>query len=161
MTPLAAGDRPTALNLNDRLPQPIRKVSTQIVNNSTTLVNDTELSWPLSANAEYCLDLYIINTSTATADFKFKFTLPAGATCVWSAIYYDPGTSAVTLGSGFTGATTAVNNGLAGPVLTAVHMSIVTSATTGSITLQWAQNVAVVTDTSVSAGSYGTLQRIS
>jgi len=56
----------------------IKKVD-QIINNTTTLTDDDELLVALSANKLYAFQLIFYSEMSVTADMKFNFSIPAGA----------------------------------------------------------------------------------
>jgi len=64
------------------------KPDNQIVNNSTTLVDDDDLKFTPSINKVYGFRLQVIMITTPTADIKFACTVPSGATCTnYNGIY--------------------------------------------------------------------------
>lgn len=135
------------------------KTAAQVVNNSTALVNDTQLTVPLpTASTEYTIEGFIHYNSSTTADFKFALVGPAGAT----ARYGGSGvaTTGTTTGDGnFAVASTGgvLSYGGAGvgtQMGISVYGGIQVGATTGSLTLQWAQNALDPTDTTVTIRSW-------
>lgn len=137
----------------------VAKTGNQVVNNSTVLVNDTQLVAPLpAANTYYLVSIPIRYTSSTTADIKFSLTLPAGATG------FIGGPGLTTAAAGQTGdadfeAVTipAVRpyGGAGGATftLTVLQATILTAGTTGNCQLQWAQNTLDATNTTVFAQS--------
>lgn len=61
----------------------IRKTSDETVNNSTTLQNDDALLLAMAANETWFFTVYITNNTSTTANIKFAFTVPTGATLNW------------------------------------------------------------------------------
>lgn len=163
MTLIAAGDVPTADQLNNQIL--VAKAAAQIVNNSTTFVNDAELTAAVSANTTYAFQVSLIFTSNTTPDIKATFTFPSLATCAWGSVRLvttasptgdaDFGSySSATSGSSAVGAA-----GTGGVQIALISGTLFVGATAGSLTLQWAQLVANATDTTVHAGSWMLLTR--
>lgn len=131
-------------------PGRIVKAANQTVNNSNTLQNDSDFLFPVEANSVYLVHLQYLMSSGTTPDFKWAFTLPAGATAkasnqvgnAWSVI---------------NDATSAVNvDGLGDERLYEIFLHIETAATAGTAQWQWAQNTMNASDTTV--GQYSVLQ---
>ena len=135
---------------------------TQLVNNSTTLVNDDQLFLPLQASARYLLNGYFMWDSGTTADIKFSWTGPAGFQMpVWSILAID----AAGAGPSFATATTAgtvVSRGGSG-IGTFVHGwlkgVVICSSTAGNLQLQWAQAGLEAVNTRMKAASFIQLTR--
>jgi hypothetical protein len=154
-----AGHVPTADELNTVVPVVKVKTANETVNNTSTLQNDDHLAWPVVASGSYILDLYLYYQSNSTADFKFDWTYPTGTTFNWGATYYDV-SSVLTNGGPFTQATTGAVGGTGAAVLAAVHYQITVGGTPGTFQMQFAQNVANASNTTVFAGSYGVMIRV-
>ncbi len=56
----------------------IVKKDNQIVNNSSTMVNDNELFCPLKPNRTYNFQLTFFCAVFGASDFKYDFTIPSG-----------------------------------------------------------------------------------
>ena len=71
---LQAADIPGAPTL-------VRKTGNQLVTNSTTLVNDTDLVFAMAASTAYEFDAWVvcIGGGNNATDCKFTFTVPSGA----------------------------------------------------------------------------------
>lgn len=127
------------------------------VNNSTVLVNSS-LVIALAANTVYALDCFIAFDTSAAADLKWNFSLPAGSTITRS-LWGSETTSTLINDSIYHDVTTAVN-GTAGGVASGTIMSlrtvgtIRTSATAGNLTYQFAQNTATVVNTFLKKDSW-------
>src|SRR5258705_2327135 len=76
--PFTAGQKLRASDLNI-LSRVAFKTSTQTVNKSITLVNDTQLFISVPANTNCIFSSRFIYSSGTTPDIKFGFTYPAGA----------------------------------------------------------------------------------
>lgn len=137
----------------------------QVVNNSAVLVNDTALTVPLpAANTMYQFSMGLRYTSNTTADIKVTFSQPAGCVSVFGGPLVD-------LGAGGSISQSDWNNGVPPSVLASggtnviayatVTGSISTAAATGSYTLQWAQNTANASNTTVHDFSWIVVHAIS
>jgi hypothetical protein len=156
----ASGMRLTPARLNALLDltRVVRKTSVQVVNNSTNPTADNQLVMPVAANAVYKVHLYLVYNSNATADFKYDFSQPTGASYAnWT---YIGGNAAnfQTLVAPL-GAVTALN-GTGGDAPANAWGIFATSSTPGNLWVRWAQNTANASDTSVKPGSFLELVRI-
>jgi hypothetical protein len=145
----------------------IYKTADETVNNSTTLQDDNHLTMSVNANAIYVFELFIIYNSVSTAaDFKYTLICPAGATLNWTGYSLDtaaanrtsPLDTKLLTGSG----TTSISPTF-GTSANAVLMPrgiIRTAGTSGSLTLQWAQNTLTAENTQVLADSYLMMRRV-
>lgn len=141
----------------------IVKAADETVNNSTALQDDDHLTFSAAANTTYLVDLYLLLNGGITADYKFAWSLPAGATWYWAAeaegggggisVYWVPkdvgSGSMAALSSG----TLSVNGSANTPQGLHLTSIIVIAGTAGSATLQWAQNTLTAADTKVLANS--------
>ncbi|MEO7399038.1 MAG: hypothetical protein ABIW84_10780 [Ilumatobacteraceae bacterium] len=136
-----------------------RKTSVQTVNNSTTLVNDTQLLLALAANGVYTVEGNLIY-DTAAGKFKLGWTVPAGATLSGFILAYATGGSGSSAAGNLYGgltesSATGVGGAGLGTKLVAVFRAlIIMGATAGNFQVQWAQNVLSTTDTNVFADSW-------
>jgi len=144
-------------------PNGLLKPSAQSVTSSTTLVNDTALVLPLTANAQYIFRAMFAYTGAAlgTADMKFQWTLPAAATMVFA--LEGIGTAGGSfVGNAFTQASLiAIGTQGATNCGALLYGSVTVGANTGNLQLQWAQNSSNVTSTTMQAGSSLELMRVS
>jgi len=110
---------------------------------STTMQNVTTLGFAAAANTTYVFDAWIpINDSNATADSKYTFTTPTGATLNIMTNYYSAATTNVIcniVASGTACANTTVN--LAAHFIQ-VRGMVLNSTTAGTVQFQFAQNTA-------------------
>lgn len=160
MTSIAksGGDKPTSIEWNLLIPRiAYRTTTSAAVNNSTTFVSDNQLTLAVDANSVYRCHLHLSYTSQATPDFKYQFSKPTGATLsAWSFVGYS---TAVAFAYGGSGEAQSIGgNGSALPL--DAWGILTTSSTAGGFTLQWAQNTANATDTTIAAGSFLELLRI-
>jgi hypothetical protein len=139
------------------------KSADETVNNSSTLQNDDELLFSVSANKTYLVDLYLRLNGGVTPDFKFAWSLPAGASYNWAAegeggsgginIYWSPKDTAQGSQQALSTTTFSVNGSANTPQGLHLTAILMIAGTAGTATLQWAQNVATVADSKVLANS--------
>ena len=175
LNPLVAGEDLTAGRLNALYDEnrTVYQSSDQTVNNSTTLVSSTSLTVTVAANSTYIFDAWLHWESNPTADFKFILSVPAGATGRWSPIcptdasapivgaerinYTVFQTEALTVSWSGAGDDTTT-----GTIFICARPSgyIVTAGNSGSATIQFAQNVANVSNTRLKTGSWMRLTKV-
>ncbi len=134
----------------------VKASPTTATSNSTVFLNDPELVFAMAANTTYYVQASInTNVSNATADLKYTFTTPAGATINLEGVNAISATSSaycniIASGTSCAIATTAV---LTQRVF--VHGYVTTAGTAGNLQFQFAQNVATVAASPVvNAGSF-------
>lgn len=138
------------------MPQVKRKAADESVTSSTTLQNDDELSFAVVAGEDYVFALWLgLFSTSATPDVKVGFTFPAG-TMSFGVQGGDPTTS-VAANSGATSGTTALAVGVAVSAAPVAQNARVNGSfecsTTGTVRLQWAQNVSDGTAMTLREGS--------
>lgn len=130
----------------------IYKTVTETVNNSTVLQNDNELLFPILANEKWTFISLIIYNSSAVADFKLDYTIPAGASGKFSSFNWVSsgvaGEYFIPIGSVTNAAGAAADMGLL------LSGYVANGATAGNVQFQWAQNTAEVSNTQVLLGSW-------
>lgn len=133
----------------------VRKTADETVNNSVTLQNDDELLLAMAANEIWEFRLYLIVDSSAVADFKIGWAVPAGCTLKWAANQFDTTLNNVvrmaqveseTQGIGSPGVTRH-------DLIAVVHGLAINGANAGNLQLQWAQNTAEASNTVLKANS--------
>jgi hypothetical protein len=141
------------------------KSADQVVNNSTTNVDDNHFAIPIAANTSYIVDGLLIYDASTAADIKFTFQGPSGATFDW-------GGRAAALGvASNIGETNHQQRGLTQPLwaggggvgtlMVASPLGrLVVASTAGTLLLRWAQRAADATDTTLRAGSWLRLRTI-
>jgi hypothetical protein len=135
-----------------------RKSADQTVNNTATLANDSDLAWPVLANAVYELRMLILYNSGTVPDIKFAWTIPVGLAMTWVVTGFDTAGSFLFGNIDAEGSTRAL--GGTGANLAAEVSGIVNvGVNSGTLQLQWAQNTANASNTVVKAGSWGALTR--
>lgn len=124
------------------------KKADETVDTSTTFQDDDELVVALSANKTYYGVLRIFFTSATDADFKYKFTIPSGATAIGNGTAIQP-TGSGTMVELATGHAlgSIVNENIVG-----INFRVVVG-TAGNLQLQWAQNTSQASNTTVLEGS--------
>ena len=152
--------------------QYIAKTADETVTSSATLQNDDHLVLPVVANAVYtfALDLYMIDTADFVGDFKMSFTCPAGATFDMhgsgahitdlSAGTSSNGEWIAKLATASAGANLTFGCGNTSATGVRVYGRLVMSSTAGNLQLQWAQNAADASGTTLKAGSYMSMTRV-
>jgi len=133
------------------------KPDDEVVNNSKTLQDDDDLVFSIAASEIWYFEFFLNSLSGTTPKIKYALILPSGATlraCVYSinpsgaqALQLLASASAVNIAGA--GVTDGTHN-----VLTRIYGYVLNSTTAGTVQLQWAQNTADASDTTVKAGSY-------
>lgn len=135
-------------------------------NATTTLTADPHLTIPSIPVGTYALDAYLPYDSSTTADFAIGWNLPAGATISYTGSGIA-GTSsaanAASMNQVESTSTTGPNSGGvgvgSGAVARPLGSLVVTTA--GTLTLKWAQNTSDATDTTLHAGAWLRLTKLS
>jgi len=136
--------------------QRVRKTADQNVVASTTLVNDTHLSFAVAASEVWKVTWYLLYSAPTAGDLKVAWTFPTSGVLDVSYVWMD---SALTLaqngGHYTTSPSTATNLGgtgaTVGPV--AVETVFANSTNAGTLQLQWAQATASGTTTMLTNSS--------
>ena len=126
----------------------IVKATTETVNNSTTLQNDDSFTFSVSASKDYTVKLLLRVSSGAVPDIKYLWSLPAGATAV-GIVTRPVSNDLITFSEA-----ASVTVGTSGTSNMIMLLTIRVGTTAGTAVLQWAQEVAEVSDTSVLVGSW-------
>ncbi len=167
-TPFVAGNVLTAAQLNALLPVYVIKLATETVNNSAVLQNDDELVVALSAGRVYRVDLFMQVGGATIPDIQVKWTNTGTMTQVGSRICMGPSINTTDVSATSAAATTvgvlacrtvsfstSTPYGTDTTTTTAIHETMLISCTVaGNLQVQWAQNVANASNTTVQAGSY-------
>lgn len=141
----------------------IEKTADETINNSAALQDDDALILPVGTSETWFFETVVRYSSNATADIRFGWSGPTGATMEWGrghvATSSGPGINSLG-GSGTPTALSAIGDtlNLAGVASGSVHIMlagwIFTDSTAGSVTLRWRQDTADVSDTKVLKGSF-------
>jgi hypothetical protein len=156
-----AGEDLTQKRLNEEIGVTLRKSADQTVNNTTTMVNDTHLTWPVDALGRYVFDMELVYTAATAADIRIGWGSPTGTAMSWSATGLDTALAYKNVAN-LAAATTSNfgGNGVASGRVIHVSGYVDVGATAGSFTLRWAQDTANASDASMRTGSAGTLYRV-
>src|SRR5574341_1924364 len=73
----------------------VRKTADESVTSSTTLQDDDHLVIAVEANTNYFIEAFLIYDGDAAGDFKFTFSVPAGATLALVGVVKDAVTGGV------------------------------------------------------------------
>lgn len=153
---IATGQDILAADINN-LVKLVYKTADEVVNNSTTLQNDDHLLFAVAANEIWAFSIFINFLSGTTPDFKGMLSIPSGAilravaekfftfTNIEITMLFDS-TTFIIAGSGVTDG--ADNS------YVVIRGYIINGATANNLQLQWAQNVANASNTTVKKGSY-------
>ena len=130
---------------------------------TTTLQNDNDLILVLAAGAQYRLEGYLAVTGNTigTGDFKMTFSGPSGSSFRFTTFGYSLSaitTTAISAARSSGNASQGADGSSASPVW--IRGWVTTSATSGNLILQWAENTGSATGTSVLAGSWLEARRI-
>lgn len=129
------------------------------VNNSTTLVNDSELLTAIAANEEWAFYFCAKYVSHASADFKFGLAVPSGATLHWVAQYLTFNT-AIGMSEMTSGSLVAWGYGVASIATVILVGYCRNGATAGNIQFQFAQSTAHASDTTTKDSSWARLTKL-
>ncbi len=156
-----AGEDANQKRLNEEIGVTLRKSADQVVNNSTTMVNDTHLLWPVEANIQYVFEGELVYTAATAADIRIGWSSPSGTAMSWNATGLDPALAYKNVAN-LAAATTSNFGGNGTTSGRLIHVSgwFTVGATAGTFRLQWAQDVANASDASMRAGSTATLYRV-
>lgn len=164
---LLAGQRLTAALLRSMLPQTVRKTSDESRSSTTTYVDDSHLVFPAEAFAVYTMVGWFKYFADPTPDIKVNISVPTGCLGEWG--WNMPGSNTLatgTVGYAIRTETIDVNGGRTGyGTSDSIHYTPMgglfrMGATAGNIALQWAQNTASATATTVYTDSWLQFQRI-
>lgn len=147
--------------------------------NTNVLAADTQLTFPVQANAVYLLDGWIkYSANTGTADLQLSFSAPDGSLGEWmghgagTAVVSYSGSAIVEDSQQARGYMTRTESndvesarafgglGAAIPLTVLVYGTLRTAGTAGDYTLLWAQNTANATGTTLYADSWLRLERV-
>jgi len=137
-----------------------RKTADESVTSSTTLQDDDHLVFPIGANEEWVANFNIdVSAYAVPGGFKIAITTPGGATQdIFGSFNAASGVSVV-------GRTTASGTVLltvetSGSGVIRLHVWVLNGATTGNVTLQWAQVTSSGTPSTFAKGSHLVAHRI-
>ncbi|MFJ4617431.1 hypothetical protein [Streptomyces sp. NPDC088812] len=163
---LYAGQRATADLLTSMLPLHAAKASSTSRASTTTISADPDLQLPVEANAQYLIHFYFRISGNAAGDMDIQLTTPAGCTGSYSVTGRLAGASA---GDGdartSTRTTFNVETLYSTPSTAAAQANhgagrLITGATAGTLSVDWAQNVSNATASVMESDSWMELRRI-
>lgn len=125
----------------------VTKIFDEVENNSDTLQDDAELKFAVGANETWFFRLIFLFDTESTPQLKAGFTAPSGATIRWSFGTFGSALLTESETRVYTSIGTGVQN------MGAVGGIIQVGSNAGNLQLQWAQNVADASDTTVQKGS--------
>jgi hypothetical protein len=151
----AAAQR-TTLGIVDTGWANVSKTADQSKSSDTTFASDATLTFTLNKSTDYLVRGRVFFTTTATADFKFRFTGPASPTSVrimrkgvagGAAAY-----SEILIDTAYSVAVELLGAGVEG--LVEFDAIIENGLNAGAFAFQWAQSTSSATNTTVLEGSY-------
>lgn len=164
----AAGDPISASMLNYTQGDVIVKTSATSRTTTTTLADDPDLTTTLDANATYLVEFFLHMVSPTGVLIKTAWTVPSGATGNRHVIGVgssatDANSDNISSRSGVHGFTTSVTYGTRGAntnQIGAVETAIVTTTSSGTLAIQWAQVTSSATAAQMSAGACMRVKRV-
>lgn len=136
------------------------KTSNESVTSSTTFQDDNDFFLSVEANALYVVELYLSIVGNTSGDFKMQWTVPSGTdgirwrqTLVTGAAADTDNKSQIDTISGGSSASGVLSTTSPRAFLSEI-MSVDTAGTSGTLTLQWAQNGSNANPTTIQAGSF-------
>jgi hypothetical protein len=150
----AAGDLPTAAQLEDLRPRYARSTVDESVNNTSTLQNDDELFLTVAASSVYELTGVIHINSGSTPDFKIGWTFPTGLTMRYTVLAFDStGALFATTRYAETDTPAMAGAGVADEFIITGGL-VITAGTAGTLQMQFAQNTPTVGNSTRLLNSY-------
>jgi hypothetical protein len=130
----------------------VRKTTNQIVNDSATLVNDSELKINLVSSETVYFEATIRYNSDPAADIKIAFVGPTGTTIRWDnfgSMYVGSGDAVAVSNAEVTEGGIRVFGAAAGVRTINISGYAQVGSTSGDLQMQFAQNLATVANTTV------------
>jgi hypothetical protein len=140
------------INTTVRAEQRVCKLVTETVNNSDVLQNDNELFFEIGKNEIWEFRLVLISNSSAVADITAKWSAPIGTTGYWQQDDFGAAALAITGSFNF--------DGEGADAIAGFYGVFIAGTVAGTIHLQWAQDTAEASNTSVLRGSCIIAQRV-
>lgn len=162
----AAYERPSSADFNRYFMQQMHviKASNESVTSSTTLQDDDELFFSVTANTDYWMVCLILYQASTAGDLKGTWSAPSGSTLDWVS---DALGSSATASIGSvsrthqTLATTGQPGGFGAFDGVAICKGLLSiGSTAGTFRFRWAQLASDATATQVRSGSMVTLRRL-
>jgi hypothetical protein len=128
---------------------------------NTTFSNDPALLLPFEANSVFQFTAGIDYEADATGDFKFQWTVPAGASMLYLFSAYTPADNITLNGGNGASSPFTIGGAGAGTRRALLCTGVVTiGSTAGNLAFQWAQAASSATAAIVHAQSYLTAFRV-
>ena len=131
-------------------------------NTTTTVTADPELVLPVAASVTYQFQAFLEydGPNVVNQGIKFNWAVPAGATLRYQVNYIGVGGSPNN--DYRDGTTTVTGESLGGLVFMTASLNgtLLMSSTSGSMAMQWAQNISAAANVTLYAQSYIMLRRI-
>lgn len=144
-----------------------RKTTDESLSSSTTLQNDDHLFVNVAANATYLVDAFLLYNSDSAVEMKFGWTAPAGATLIWNsggisttAPAGTPASIAWFAGSNLASVELIGGVGTGNDLVAQSRGILLTSGTSGTLQLQWAQGASSAIATTFKTNSHLMLRRV-
>lgn len=137
-----------------------RKRDSEQKTSDTSLSNDGHLFFAIAANENWMFQVTLFVDGTTNADIKTAFTVPSGATLVWSGIGLEIAASdgkGVKIGTTIQVSGTSAEYGLLGvgtKLLLQLWGTVINAGNAGNVQLQWAQVVSDGSSTTVFINSW-------
>jgi hypothetical protein len=156
----------TPERLTGRQHNKVTKDADETVTSSTTYQNDNHLLFAVEANTTYFIKVVLGFGGLTAADIKTRWSIPAGATgfkwCIGPTVGTTDRENTNMINAVHAAATdraygcmSTVAGSISAEAQTAVeYHSLVTAGTAGTVQLEWAQNTANATGTTLRADSY-------
>ncbi len=130
----------------------VRKTADEIVNNSNVLQNDNELLFPVGVNECWEFVLQLIWDTSAVADIKYAFVVPAGGIIRGMYAWVVGGSGGEPVDLALT-PFTQNGSGVGTAYVSRCYGWYIGGANAGNVQLQWAQNTAEASNTKVLTNS--------
>lgn len=124
----------------------VYKSAEETVNNSDVLQDDNHLLFAVGANEAWAFNMVLYMNSGTTPDIKLQINVPSGATG-----FYDSPTGVPSAMTAFGSPQTQSTSGSDQQMF--FTGTVINGATPGNLQLQWAQNLATLSDTKILKGS--------
>lgn len=126
------------------------KASDQAITNDATVNDDNDLSFPIAASESWAFTIFLYVESGTTPDFKYAFTVPAGAVITHGYNASQDEVATITVGTGEVqvacGASPSVDFIL-------IKGTVINSTNAGTVQFRWSQATSNGTSTTVKKGS--------
>lgn len=142
----------------------VKKSASQTITNSAVFANDSDFSVTLDAGKTYRIELYAVMTGPAAADVKLQWVTTGGVLSLTNRNCIGPNAATTDANAtsiranGAPALSTPIVYGTDGTngsrIVETFLAETTTNNTSGTLTLQWAQNTANVTGTAMNVNSY-------